>query len=74
LLTLISFTKAYFKKYSQFRRSEAERYFNGSLLNNYDNNHKERLHTNGLALIKNKNGEFVFRKQSKICDTALLYS
>lgn len=74
LLTFISFFKVYFKKYSKFRISESKRYFNGSLINNCDNHFNERLHTNGLALIRNKNGKFVFKKQSKICDTALLYS
>lgn len=62
------------KKYSPLRSKEAVRYFNGSVI---DKNglYKERTYTHGLALAKDKkSGTVKFKKQAKMCDTALLYS
>jgi hypothetical protein len=73
VLTLILFIKASLKKYSDFRRVEAARYFNGSLVKENDVFVKERSHTFGLTLSKNELGQMVFRKLSKICDKGLLY-
>ncbi len=74
IITVISFVVTSIKTYSTSRLKEAERYFNGSIVDK--NEHfKERTYTHGLALVKDKNsGTYKFKKQAKMCDTALLYS
>lgn len=74
ILTIVLFVRANTKKYSPLREKEAERYFNGSVVN-ANATYKERTYTHGLALVKDpKNGSVKFKKQAKMCDTALLYS
>lgn len=73
LFTIILFIKANTKVYSTLRKKEARRYFNGSPVNK-EESYKERNYTHGLALVKNAKGDFRFKKQAKMCDTALLYS
>ena len=74
-LSVYYFILAYNKKYSPLRRKEAERYFNGSVVDDNDKEfYKERTYTKGLALSKNKkDGSVSFKKQAKMCDTAILY-
>lgn len=74
LYTIYLFVKANTKTYSPLRRKEAERYFNGSVVNT-QKTFKERMYTNGLAFVTDKKtGKYKFKKQAKMCDTALLYS
>ena len=51
LLTIILFVKANIEAYSSLRKKEAERYFNGSIVN-IEESYKERNYTHGLALVK----------------------
>jgi len=73
-LTITFFVVANTKKYSPLRKKEAKRYFDGSIIN-ANETYKERVYTHGLALVKDKkSGEVKFKKQAKMCDSALLYS
>ncbi|WP_457596855.1 hypothetical protein [Hydrogenimonas sp.] len=74
-VSIFCFVLEYNKKYSLLRRKEAERYFNGSIVNDDDGGfYKERNYTKGLSLSKDKDGKsFSFKKQAKMCDTAILY-
>ncbi len=74
LLVVMLFIKANTKRYSYLREAEAERYFNGSIVDSNEL-YKERTYTHGLALVKDKTtNTYKFKKQAKMCDTALLYS
>lgn len=74
ILTVYWFYIAYSKTYSRIRKKEAERYFNGSVVNK-SKSYKERTYEHGLALARDEEtGKYKFKKQAKMCDTALLYS
>lgn len=73
VITVYLFYKANTKKYNKFRQKEAERYFEGSIVDK-DKKYEERTHSIGLTLCKDKKSDkYTFKKQAKISDTALLY-
>lgn len=58
-------------KSSEYLSEQADRYFNKMC---EDNGSTEgRVKTKGLALIKTSENEYTFVKQSKLCDTSILY-
>lgn len=72
-ISLFFFISARNKKYSLLRREESKRYFSGSVVDDNDNElYKERNYTKGLSLSKDGDG-ISFKKQAKMCDTAILY-
>lgn len=74
LSTIYLFYKANTKSYSSLRKKEATRYFEGSVVNEQET-FKERTYTHGLAfVVDKKTGQKKFKKQAKMCDSALLYS
>jgi len=74
LFSLWLLYKANTKKYTPLRQQEAERYFNGSVVN-ATKSYRQRTFTHGISLAKDqKTKKHTFKKQAKMCDTALLYS
>lgn len=58
---------------NSFLRAEAKRGLKDNFKVNDDWNSQGRVYTEGLTLIKKKNGKHFFIKQAKLADTGLLH-